>query len=71
MAMGQTHMHKYLKPLLKRIEDKEIDPSFLISHRCGIEEAGDMYKISRDKQDQVTKILIDHWQDSLGQPLQA
>ena len=71
MAMGQTHMQKYLKPLLKRIENKEIDPSFMISHRCGIEEAADMYKIWRDKQDQVTKIVIDPWQDRLGQPLQA
>lgn len=71
MAMGQTHMHKYLKPLLQRIENKEIDPSFLISHRIGIEEAGDMYKIWRDKQDGVTKIVIDPWQDRLGQPIKA
>ncbi len=66
MAMGQTHMHKYLRPLLKRIENKEIDPTFLISHRIGIEEAGDMYKIWRDKKDQVTKIVIDPWQDRIG-----
>ena len=71
MAMGQTHMHKYLRPLLKRIENKEIDPTFLISHRIGIEEAGDMYKIWRDKKDQVTKIVIDPWQDRLGTPLSA
>ena len=71
MAMGQTNMHKYLKPLLQRIENKEIDPSFMISHRIGIEEAGDMYKVWRDKQDGVTKIVIDPWQDRLGQPLQA
>ncbi len=71
MAMGQTHCTKYLAPLLKRIENKEIDPSFLISHRIGIEEAGDMYKIWRDKQDGVTKIVIDPWQDRLGTPLQA
>ncbi len=69
MAMGQTHMHKYLAPLLKRIENKEIDPSFMISHRCGIEEAADMYNIWAKKQDQVTKIVIDPWQDRLGQPL--
>ncbi len=70
MAMGQTHMHKYLRPLLKRIENKEIDPSFLISHRIGIEEAGDMYKIWRDKKDKVTKIVIDPWQDRMGDPIQ-
>ncbi len=71
MAMGQTHMHKYLRPLLQRIENKEIDPTFLISHRIGIEEAGDMYKIWRDKKDNVTKIVIDPWQDRMGSPLVA
>ncbi len=71
MAMGQTNMMKYLKPLLKRIENKEIDPSFMISHRCGIEETGDMYKMWRDKQDGVTKIVIDPWQNRLGQPIKA
>ena len=66
MAMGQTHMHKYLKQLLKRVENGDIDPSFLISHRIGIEEVPAMYKIWRDKKDQVTKIVIDPWQDRLG-----
>ena len=71
MNMGQTHMHKYLHPLLKRIEEGQIDPSFMISHRCGIEEAGDMYKIWQKKQDAVTKIVIDPWQDRLGTPVKA
>ena len=71
MAMGQTHMHKYLRPLLKRVENGEIDPSFLISHRIGIEEVPSMYKVWRDKKDQVTKIVIDPWQDRLGEPLTA
>ncbi|HVG27296.1 MAG TPA: zinc-dependent alcohol dehydrogenase [Acidobacteriaceae bacterium] len=69
MAMGQTHMHKYMAPLLKSVEEGKIDPSFLISHRIGIEEVPDMYKIWRDKKDQVTKIVIDPWQDRLGTPL--
>lgn len=68
MAMGQTNMHKYLKPLLGFIEAGKIDPSFLISHRAGIEEAPAMYKMWRDKQDAVTKIVIDPWSDTLGQP---
>jgi threonine dehydrogenase-like Zn-dependent dehydrogenase len=65
MAMGQTNMHKYLAPLLKTIEEGQIDPSFLISHRIGIEQAPEMYKTWRDKQDAVTKIVIDPWQDSI------
>lgn len=71
MAMGQTQMHKYLKPLLQSIEDGKIDPSFLISHRVGIEEVPDMYKIWRDKKDQVTKIVIDPWRDQIGDAIAA
>ena len=65
MAMGQTHMHKYMKPLLEKVEQGKIDPSFMISHRIGIEQAPEMYKTWRDKQDAVTKIVIDPWQDAL------
>ena len=68
MKMGQTHMHKYLAPLLKRVENGEIDPSFLITHRIGIEEAPAMYKTFRDKQDGCIKVVIDPWQDTLGNP---
>ena len=64
MSMGQTNMHTYLKPLLKSIEDGKIDPSFLISHRVGIEQVPEMYPLWRDKKDQVTKIVIDPWVDS-------
>ncbi len=63
MKMGQTNMHKYLSPLLKSIEDGKIDPSFMISHRVGIEDVPDMYKIWRDKKDRVTKIVIDPFRD--------
>ncbi len=66
MAMGQTHMHKYMAPLLKYIEDGRIDPSFLISHRIGIQQVPEMYKVWRDKQDAVTKIVIDPWQDTIA-----
>ena len=65
MGMGQTDMHKYMVPLLKTIEAGRIDPSFLISHRIGIEQAPAMYKTWRDKQDEVTKIVIDPWQDAI------
>ena len=68
MKMGQTNMHKYLKPLLKRVEDGEIDPSFLITHRIGIEEAPAMYKTFRNKEDGCVKVVIDPWQDTLGTP---
>ncbi len=66
MKMGQTHMMRYMQPLLERIERGEIDPSFLISHRVGIEEVPDMYKVFRDKQDECTKVVIDPWQDRIA-----
>ena len=65
MAMGQTHMHKYLKPLLQHIEQGHIDPSFVISHVVGIEQVPDMYSIWQKKQDHVTKIVIDPWTDEM------
>ena len=64
MKMGQTHMQKYLKPLLARVEAGQIDPSFLISHRIGIQDVPKMYEIWRDKKDNVTKIVIDPFRES-------
>lgn len=58
---GQTHMHRYMKPLLEKIEQGKIDPSSIISHRITLEEAPAMYKIWRDKKEHVTKIVIDPW----------
>ena len=59
--MGQTHMHSYLHPLLRRIEQGEIDPSFVISHRVGLEEAPAAYRTFRDKRDQCVKVVLDLW----------
>ena len=61
MKMGQTHMHRYMKPLLERIENGQIDPSFIISHRITLDDAPEMYKVWRDKKERVTKIVIDPW----------
>ncbi len=65
MNMGQTHMHKYLAPLLESVEEGKIDPSFLISHRIGIEEVPEMYGKWQRKEDGVTKIVIDPWVDKM------
>jgi threonine dehydrogenase-like Zn-dependent dehydrogenase len=61
MKMGQTNMHKYMKPLLERVEKGEIDPSYIISHRISLDEVPNMYKVWRDKKEKVTKIVIDPW----------
>ncbi len=58
LKMGQTHMHRYLPLLLERIERGEIDPSFVITHRVGLDEAPDMYRTFRDKQDDCIKVVM-------------
>lgn len=63
MKMGQTNMHKYMKPLLERIERGQIDPSSIISHRITLDQAPEMYKVWRDKEQSVTKIVIDPWRE--------
>jgi threonine dehydrogenase-like Zn-dependent dehydrogenase len=60
---GQTHMMRYMKPLLDRVESGEIDPSFVISHRVPISRAPEMYRIVRDKADRCTKVVLDPWMD--------
>ncbi len=54
-------MHNYIKSLLERIESGQIDPSHIISQRITLEEAPEMFKIWRDKKENVTKIVIDPW----------
>ena len=55
---GQTHTHRYLAPLLGKIEDGTIDPTFVITHRKKLEDAPEMYKTFRDKQDGCIKVVM-------------
>jgi threonine dehydrogenase-like Zn-dependent dehydrogenase len=55
---GQTHVHRYLKPLLERVEKGEIDPSFVISHRLKLDEAPHGYQMFCEKQDNCTKVVL-------------
>jgi threonine dehydrogenase-like Zn-dependent dehydrogenase len=56
--MGQTHMHRYLQPLLDRVERGEIDPSFIITHRLRLDDAPWAYKTFRDKEDGCIKVVL-------------
>jgi threonine dehydrogenase-like Zn-dependent dehydrogenase len=58
---GQTHVQRYLKPLLARIERREIDPSFVITHRLPLDEAPKAYQTFRDKQDECIKVVLKPW----------
>ena len=55
---GQTHVQKYTKDLLAKIEDGTIDTTFLISHRLPLEEASRGYKNFKEKQDTWTKVVL-------------
>jgi len=64
MKTGQTHMMRFMKPLLDRVENGDIDPSFVISHRAPIDQAPEMYRIFCDKKDNCTKVVLDPWADA-------
>ena len=55
---GQTHVLRYMKPLLALIEQGRIDPSFIITHRGRIEDGPRLYKTFRDKQDECVKCVL-------------
>ncbi len=55
---GQTHTHRYLEPLLERIVSGEIDPSFVITDRAGLEEGPELYRKFRDKTEGCIKVVM-------------
>ena len=55
---GQTHVNRWSDDLLRRIEEGQIDPSFVITHTVSLDEGPDMYKVFRDKQDGCIKVVI-------------
>jgi threonine dehydrogenase-like Zn-dependent dehydrogenase len=65
---GQTHMHKYMRPLLARIQNGEIDPSFIITHRLRLEDAPHGYEIFRYKQDHCIKVVLKPHDGALPRP---
>jgi threonine dehydrogenase-like Zn-dependent dehydrogenase len=61
LKMGQTHVHRYLRPLLQKVEKREIDPSFVITHRMPLEEAPRAYEIFTNKRENCIKVVLDPW----------
>ena len=58
LRMGQTHVPKYMRPLLERIERGEIDPSFLITHRAPLQEAPAAYRTFEKHANQCVKVVL-------------
>jgi threonine dehydrogenase-like Zn-dependent dehydrogenase len=55
---GQTHVQKYLRPLLEMIGEGKIDTTFLISHRLPLEDAPKGYKLFKEEQNETTKVVL-------------
>ncbi|HLK48992.1 MAG TPA: zinc-dependent alcohol dehydrogenase [Bryobacteraceae bacterium] len=55
---GQTHVHRYLKPLLQYILDGKIDPSFVITHRMRLQDAPEGFRKFRNKEDGCVKVVL-------------
>ena len=58
IRMGQTHVNRWTDDLLRRIEEGQIDPSFVVTHRVGLEDGPGMYKTFRDKEDGCVKVVL-------------
>ncbi|MFO7565136.1 MAG: zinc-dependent alcohol dehydrogenase [Enhygromyxa sp.] len=55
---GQCHVHRYMRPLLERIERGEIDPSFIITHRMSLDEAPQGYDLFLNQRDECMKVVL-------------
>lgn len=58
LKMGQTHVHSYLQPLLERIEQGDIDPTFVITHQLSLADAPHAYQIFNDKEENCIKVVL-------------
>ena len=58
LKSGQTHVHRYMRPLLERIERGQIDPTFIITHRMRLQDAPDAYEMFVNKEDDSLKVIL-------------
>ncbi|MGN6694542.1 MAG: zinc-binding dehydrogenase, partial [Aquihabitans sp.] len=58
MRTGQCHVQRYMKPLLERIENGDIDPSFVVTHRLELGQAPEGYETFKHKQDECVKVVL-------------
>jgi threonine dehydrogenase-like Zn-dependent dehydrogenase len=55
---GQTHVNRWTSDLLRRIESKQIDPSFVVTHTVSLQDGAEMYRTFNDKEDGCIKVMI-------------
>ena len=56
--MGQTHVQRYMLPLVERIRKNEIDPSFVITHKVKLDEAPEAYDTFEKKRNGCIKVVM-------------
>jgi threonine dehydrogenase-like Zn-dependent dehydrogenase len=55
---GQTHVHRYMRPLLQRIERGEIDPTMIVTHQLPLDQAPQAYDMFLNKRDGCEKVVL-------------
>jgi threonine dehydrogenase-like Zn-dependent dehydrogenase len=55
---GQCHVQRYMRPLLERIQNGDIDPTFIITHTMSLDDAPRGYELFKHKQDDCLKVIL-------------
>jgi len=55
---GQAHVQRYMRPLLDRIQNGDIDPSFVVTHTMQLSNAPRAYEMFNRKQDNCIKVVL-------------
>ncbi|HYH51028.1 MAG TPA: glutathione-dependent formaldehyde dehydrogenase, partial [Acidimicrobiia bacterium] len=55
---GQCHVQRYTQRLYEHVRDGDIDPSFVVTHRIGLDQASDGYETFKHKQDECVKVVL-------------
>jgi threonine dehydrogenase-like Zn-dependent dehydrogenase len=58
LRTGQTHVNRWTDDLLRRIQEDQIDPSFVVTHECGLADGPHMYRTFREKEDGCVKVVM-------------
>ncbi len=55
---AQCHVQRYMRPLLERVQNGEIDPSFVVSHHLSLDDAPRGYDMFKHKEDECVKVIL-------------
>jgi threonine dehydrogenase-like Zn-dependent dehydrogenase len=58
LKMGQTHVHRYMRKLYNHIQNGDVDPTRVITHRLSLEDAPGAYRDFRAKEDSCIKVVL-------------